>query len=109
MDRLTQRNEMGIAVLKVPYECEVCRNVIYRLCDLGNGEPVNRLAQYEETGFLPAQVRRMYDALAKAVYPQDAGFREYADKYAVKHGITPEEALGHELVKQTCLMYVNAE
>lgn len=109
MDRLTQRNETGTAVLKVPYECGDCGHVIYRLCDTGNGEPVNRLAHYEETGFTPVQIRQIYYALAKAVYPHNKRFMKYVDRYAIEHKITIAEALTHEQVRQTCLMYVGAD
>lgn len=109
MYRLTERTENGIAVLKQPYECEDCGHLIWRLSDLGDGEPVNRLAQYEEMGFMPVQIRQMYDALSKAVYPHNGRFKDYVDRYAVEHKITPEEALSHELVKQTCLLYVGVD
>ena len=31
-------------------------------------------------------------------YKNDADFKRYVDKYAVQRGITPEEALKHQLV-----------
>lgn len=58
MERLTTRNEMGIAVLKEPYECERCGELAYRLHNNGNGEPVQRLAEYEETGVTPEEIRK---------------------------------------------------
>ena len=97
MERLTRRNEMGIAVLKEPYYCERC------------GEPVSRLAAYEETGFAPEQVKNLYESLAKAAYQCNGKFKDYVDRYAVKHKVTPAAALRHELVKQACLMYMGAE
>ena len=48
MERLTIRNSEGVAVFKQSYDCEVCGESIYRLPDLGNGSPTERLAQYEE-------------------------------------------------------------
>lgn len=109
MDRLTQRNEAGVAVLKAAHECEECGHLTWRLGDLGSGEPVDRLAQYEETGFLPLHIQKLYDALAKLAYRHNEKFREYVDKYANKHKITQEEAVSHELVKQVCMMYMEEE
>lgn len=108
MDRLTRRIT-GVALLKEPYKCKYCRRPTLRLSDNGVFGPINKLAQYEETGFTPVQIRQMYDALAKVVYPHNDRFKDYVDRYAVKHKITPEQALSHELVKQTCLMYMNVE
>lgn len=48
MDRLTTRNSEDVAVLKTPYQCERCGEVIYRLADYGNGEPIEKLARYED-------------------------------------------------------------
>lgn len=48
MERLTVRNSEGVAVLKTPYQCERCGEEIYRLADYGNGEPIEKLAGYEE-------------------------------------------------------------
>lgn len=56
MERLTIRNEMGVAVLKTPYMCDRCGENIYRLGDYGNGEPIEKLATYEE---LSEQVKRI--------------------------------------------------
>lgn len=56
MKRLTVRNSEGIAVLKTPYQCDRCGEEIYRLSDYGNGEPIEKLARYEdleEQGKLP--------------------------------------------------------
>lgn len=50
MDRLTTRNSEGVAVLKVPYQCDRCGEAIYRLTDYGNGEAIERLTAYEEIG-----------------------------------------------------------
>lgn len=47
-ERLTTRNEMGVAVLKQPRMCDRCDEPIYRLSDYGDGEPIERLAEYEE-------------------------------------------------------------
>lgn len=38
-------------------------------------------------------------------YKFNKNFREYVDKYCRTYGITVDEALQHELVKQVCLMY----
>lgn len=48
MNRLTTRNSMGVAVLKIPYQCERCGEETYRLADYGNGEPIKKLAEYED-------------------------------------------------------------
>lgn len=48
MNRLTTRNSMGVAVLKIPYQCEQCGEETYRLADYGNGEPIKKLAEYED-------------------------------------------------------------
>lgn len=48
MDRLTTRNIAGVAVYKQSYECERCGESIWRLPDLGNGSPTDKLAAYEE-------------------------------------------------------------
>lgn len=48
MDRLTTRNSEGVVILKTPYRCDHCGEEIYRLADQGNGEPIERLAHYEE-------------------------------------------------------------
>jgi hypothetical protein len=48
MNRLTTRNTMGVAVLKYPDQCENCNEPIYRLNDMGNGNPIEKLAEYEE-------------------------------------------------------------
>lgn len=48
MERLTTRNSAGVAVLKTPYQCERCGEVIYRLADYGSGEPIEKLAGYED-------------------------------------------------------------
>lgn len=50
MERLTVRNSEGIGVLKQPYECEKCGDLQWSLPDLGNGSPIDRLAEYEEIG-----------------------------------------------------------
>lgn len=54
MERLTTRNSEGVAVLKIPYQCDRCGEETWRLADYGNGEPIERLAHYEE---LQEQVR----------------------------------------------------
>lgn len=48
MNRLTVRNSEGIGVLKIPFECERCGNLQWSLPDLGNGSPIDRLAEYED-------------------------------------------------------------
>lgn len=48
MDRLTVRNSEGIGVLKQPYQCERCGELRWSLPDLGNGSPIDRLAEYED-------------------------------------------------------------
>lgn len=48
MERLTTRNSEGVATLKHPDQCERCGEPIYRLNDMGSGEPISRLAYYED-------------------------------------------------------------
>lgn len=48
MERLTTRNIAGVAVYKHPFECEQCRETIWRLPDYGNGSPTEKLASYED-------------------------------------------------------------
>lgn len=48
MERLTIRNFQGTAVYKGFYDCERCGESIFRLPDLGNGSPTDKLCEYEE-------------------------------------------------------------
>ena len=48
MERLTTRNIARVAVYKNPFECEQCRDTIWRLPDYGNGSPTEKLAAYED-------------------------------------------------------------
>jgi len=48
MERLTTINGEGIGVLKQPFECERCGDVQWSLPDLGQGSPIDRLAEYED-------------------------------------------------------------
>ncbi len=48
MNRLTIRNSEGIGVLKIPFECGRCGDLWWSLPDLGNGSPIERLAEYED-------------------------------------------------------------
>ena len=48
MERLTTRNIAGVAVYKNPFECEQCRDTIWRLPDYDNGSPTEKLADYED-------------------------------------------------------------
>lgn len=59
MERLTIRNSEGIGVLKQPFECERCGDFQWRLPDLGNGSPIDKLADYEDTGITPEQIREI--------------------------------------------------
>lgn len=59
MERLTIRNSEGIGVLKQPYRCERCGDLQWSLPDLGNGSPTDRLAEYEDTGLLPEQIKEI--------------------------------------------------
>lgn len=38
-------------------------------------------------------------------YCWNQNFREYVDKFAQRHGITPEEALEHEVVRSAWRYY----
>lgn len=40
-------------------------------------------------------------------YVHNKKFRDYVDKYARNHGITVDEALEHELIRQAFLMYTD--
>lgn len=42
-----------------------------------------------------------------SLYETNQDFKEYVDRYCMKHKITVEEALTHELVKEVGLMYEN--
>lgn len=59
MERLTVRNDEGIGVLKHPFECERCGDICYSLPDLGDGSPTDRLAEYEDIGLLPEQIKEI--------------------------------------------------
>ena len=48
MNRLTIRNSEGIAVLRRPYQCDVCGDLQWSLPDLGDGSPIESLAGYED-------------------------------------------------------------
>ena len=56
MERLTERNIMGVAVLRIPDECDRCGELIYKLNNLGNGAPIEKLAEYEDTDLTPEQI-----------------------------------------------------
>lgn len=59
MERLTIRNDEGIGVLKHPYQCERCGDLQWSLPDLGNGSPTDRLAEYEDIGLTPEQLKEV--------------------------------------------------
>ena len=48
MERFTTWNEVGVAVFKQSYECERCGEPTWRLPDLGNGSPTDKLCEYED-------------------------------------------------------------
>lgn len=49
MERLTTKNNVGINVFKMGYECDSCSNLIQRLPDIiGEGSPTDKLAYYED-------------------------------------------------------------
>lgn len=48
MERLTERNSEGVATLKIPYQCDRCGEVIYRLADYWKSEPIEELARLED-------------------------------------------------------------
>ena len=75
MNRLTTRNSMGVAVLKIPYQCERCGEETYRLADYGNGEPIEKLAEYED---LEEQRRllKLPCAVGDTVYRINKGAKE---------------------------------
>lgn len=59
MERLTVRNSEGIGVLKQPFQCERCGDLQWSLPDLGEGSPTDRLAEYEDIGLLPEQIKEI--------------------------------------------------
>lgn len=59
MERLTIRNSEGIGALKQPYRCERCGDLQWSLPDLGNDSPTDRLAEYEDTGLSPEQIKEV--------------------------------------------------
>lgn len=59
MNRLTVMNSEGIGVLKQPFQCERCGDLQWSLPDLGEGSPTDRLAEYEDIGLLPAQIKEI--------------------------------------------------
>lgn len=70
MERLTTRNSEGIGVLKQPFACECCGDLQWSMPDLGNGEPIERLAEYEDTDLTPEQIReidRLYAEKCKEI------------------------------------------
>ena len=77
MERLTIRNSEGIGVLKQPYQCERCGDLQWSLPDLGNGSPTDRLAEYEDTGLLPEQIKevdRLYAEKCKELTELQEGY-----------------------------------
>lgn len=57
--RLTERNSQGIAVLVYLDMCDRCGETIARLNNLGEGEPIDKLAQYEDLGLEPDQLKQI--------------------------------------------------
>ena len=39
------------------------------------------------------------------LYEKSEEFREYVKKYAIKHDVTPEEAMSHKIVKNVAVDY----
>lgn len=63
MDRLTTKNEIGINVFKMGYECDNCSELIWRLPDvIGKGSPTDKLAYYED---LEERLEKSYGACDK--------------------------------------------
>ena len=48
MERLTKYNSVGVAVLKHPFTCDKCDEVYYGLPNFGDGDPIDKLAKYED-------------------------------------------------------------
>lgn len=89
MERLTERNSMGVAVYKIPYACGNCNEELYRLPDYGNGSPTDKLAEYEyaeEQGLL----LKLPVFIGNIVYR----INEYADKPIIPMGVTSIEIKG---------------
>lgn len=103
MERLTTRNSEGIAVLKIPYKCDRCGEETWRLVDYGNGEPIERLAHYEE---LQEQVRLL--KLPCAVGDEVWYISERLEKQGrkkievsfVDNGTVDNITLGHAMIPQ---------
>ncbi len=90
MERLTERNSMGVAVYKQAYSCDRCGEETWRLPDLGNGSPTDKLAEYEgleEQGLLlrlPCEVGDMVYA-----YCSEFGILQYeVDNIVIGEKIT---------------------
>lgn len=59
MERLTERNSIGIWILKQPWECERCGEWHWCLPDSGYGSPTDRLAEYEDLGITPDHIKEL--------------------------------------------------
>ncbi len=100
MERLTTRNDMGIAVLKQPYRCERCGEETWSLSDHGNGEPIDKLAEYEdmeENG----KLIRLPVAVGDKLYeprPDEGTITEYAVNYIGYYGKDYEYFIGWRLL-----------
>ena len=83
MERLTIRNSEGIGVLRQPYQCERCGDLQWSLPDLGNGSPIDRLAEYEDLeeqgklyrGWIPCSERLPEESLNSVI-----GWDEYRER-----------------------------
>lgn len=69
MERLTTINDMGVAVYKQRYRCERCGEDFWRLPDLGNGSPTDRLAAYEN--MQERMEKRIKEIKAVSYYPHN--------------------------------------
>ena len=48
-------------------------------------------------------------SMVEYVYEKSESYREYVRKYAIKHNVTPEEALTHKIVKNVAVDYGKKE
>lgn len=80
MNRLTEENYLGTHIFKSEYACERCGEGFWRLPDLGNGSPTDKLAKYE-----------IMEEKLESVYGECEGLLETVIDHMIKH---PEIELG---------------
>ena len=69
MKRLTEINSEGRAVFKQSYECERCNEPQWRMPDMGDINPTDRLAVYED---MQEKIEKRVEAIkASSEYPHN--------------------------------------